>query len=62
MTVPRKEPAKVSVSTMTAGIFYPSNKGLLKKELEQQEAKVKQDAMSDRKVTLTAVSPGKGNQ
>eukprot|EP00057_Strongylocentrotus_purpuratus_P028225 XP_011682699.1 PREDICTED: double zinc ribbon and ankyrin repeat-containing protein 1 [Strongylocentrotus purpuratus] len=60
MTVPRKEPPKVSVSTMTAGIFYPSNKGLIKKELEQQEAKVKQDAMSDRKVTLTAVSPGKG--
>ncbi|XP_041468283.1 double zinc ribbon and ankyrin repeat-containing protein 1-like [Lytechinus variegatus] len=60
MTVPKKEPPKVSVSTMTAGIFYPSNKELIKKDLEQQEAKAKQDAMSDRKVTLTAVSPGKG--
>ncbi|XP_063958666.1 double zinc ribbon and ankyrin repeat-containing protein 1-like [Lytechinus pictus] len=60
MTVPKKEPPKVSVSTMTAGIFYPSNKELIKKDQEQQEAKAKQDAMSDRKVTLTAVSPGKG--
>ena len=60
MSVPKKEPPKSTVSTQTAGIFYPSNKELLRKEEAQQESKAKQEAMSDRKLTLTAVSPGKG--
>ncbi|XP_072169179.1 double zinc ribbon and ankyrin repeat-containing protein 1-like [Diadema setosum] len=60
MTTPKKETPKASTSTQTAGIFYPSMQEMHKREAEQQEAKNKMDSMSDRKLTLTAVSPGKG--
>lgn len=60
MSMPKPEPEKVTQSTQTVGLFYPSNKSLTKKEKEQEEQRMQVEAMSDRKPVLTAISPGKG--
>ncbi|PIK58542.1 hypothetical protein BSL78_04567 [Apostichopus japonicus] len=60
MSMPKPAPSMTAVSTQTVGLFYPSNKSLTKKEKEQEEQRLKTEAMSDRKPVLTAVSPGKG--
>ncbi|XP_002740895.1 double zinc ribbon and ankyrin repeat-containing protein 1-like [Saccoglossus kowalevskii] len=51
---------KKGVATQTTGLFYPSNKDLQKKGEMEETMRQVQEAMSDRKPPLSAVSPGKG--
>ncbi|XP_072490637.1 double zinc ribbon and ankyrin repeat-containing protein 1 isoform X2 [Notamacropus eugenii] len=53
-------PAKKDKGTQTAGLFYPSNKFLGKKEMDLVSQKERQEKMSDHRPLLTAISPGRG--
>ncbi|XP_034350802.1 double zinc ribbon and ankyrin repeat-containing protein 1 isoform X12 [Arvicanthis niloticus] len=52
--------SKKDMGTQTSGLFYPSGKLLAKKELEAASHRQRQEKMSDHRLVLTAVSPGRG--
>ncbi len=49
-----------SVQTQTVGLFFPSQKQISRRELEEEEKVAMEKQMRDRKPLLTAVSPGRG--
>ncbi|CAD5118152.1 DgyrCDS6888 [Dimorphilus gyrociliatus] len=51
---------KNTIATQTVGLFYPSEKELLKKQKEELEKLVIEKNMRDKNPVLTAVSPGRG--
>jgi len=60
-THPRPKKVFTSVaSTQTVGLFYPSEKELQKKRIEEEEKWALEKQLRDRKPLLTSISPGKG--
>uniref|UniRef100_A0A5F8GSA7 Double zinc ribbon and ankyrin repeat-containing protein 1 n=1 Tax=Monodelphis domestica TaxID=13616 RepID=A0A5F8GSA7_MONDO len=53
-------PTKKDKGTQTIGLFYPSNKLLVKKEMEHVLQKERQEKMNDHRPPISAISPGKG--
>lgn len=54
--------ATSSMATQTVGLFYPSERELQKKRMEDEEKWAMEKQLRDRKPLLTSVSPGKGAQ
>ncbi|KAG7315503.1 hypothetical protein KOW79_021591 [Hemibagrus wyckioides] len=50
----------VDAQTQTAGLFYPSSTDLQKRSQQREAELSRQGQMSDRKLLLSAVSPGRG--
>lgn len=55
-----KKVATFNMATQTVGLFYPSERELQKKRMEDEEKWAMEKQLRDRKPLLTSVSPGKG--
>ncbi|XP_051831827.1 double zinc ribbon and ankyrin repeat-containing protein 1 isoform X3 [Antechinus flavipes] len=53
-------PEKKDKGTQTIGLFYPSNKLFVKKEMDFLSQKERQEKRNDHRPLLTAISPGRG--
>ncbi len=60
VVLPGRPVAMNSVQTQTVGLFFPSQKQISRRELEEEEKVAMEKQMRDRKPLLTAVSPGRG--
>ncbi|XP_029638162.1 double zinc ribbon and ankyrin repeat-containing protein 1 [Octopus sinensis] len=52
--------SKQSTGTQTIGLFYPSQREITKKEMQDEEKKSYEKQLRDRQPLLTAISPGRG--
>lgn len=64
VSTPLGAPPKPSntVATQTAGLFYPSTRGMEREKEKEEEKLAYERQMRDRRPLLTAVSPGKGKE
>jgi len=54
------KPPMSTVATQTVGLYFPSEKQIVKKKEQEEDKQAFEKQMRDRRPLLTSVSPGKG--